>query len=311
MPYAQQDSCNKVSSPGPVYIADNNTLLTPPSLFQNAVPLYLPLTDQPNENGTLGYNNSHNGMINSASIPTSASTVELQYPVGTNSLPIDLRQKMLQLHLFSLKAKQREMGHELYYFYGLQANKLEGERTAELLQQQSFPWMLTSINCYYDIQHHSLIDRVEQSLKLLQGKTATPVDTSQVETINSFNNPPQLPTQPLQAQDMTTEKRKIKAPRNAKARFVSIFNPAALRIMTNWYERNKDYPYPSNETCEVIAKAGSIGIQQVKKWFSNKRTRDNNTKHLTDIANARHRRVKRSALDKVILMEPNKRQCVE
>ena len=52
----------------------------------------------------------------------------------------------------------------------------------------------------------------------------------------------------------------------------------AIRIMGNWYDRNIDHPYPTNETAEVIAKAGQITAEQVKKWFANKRMRSANTK---------------------------------
>ena len=66
-------------------------------------------------------------------------------------------------------------------------------------------------------------------------------------------------------------------------------NTIAHRIMNNWYERNKEHPYPSYETAEVIAKAGGITVEQVKKWFANKRLRLGNTKHITEIAKRRKR----------------------
>ena len=66
-------------------------------------------------------------------------------------------------------------------------------------------------------------------------------------------------------------------------------NCAAVRIMTNWYERNSEHPYPSYETAEVMAKAGGITVEQVKKWFANRRLRLGHTKHITQIAKRRKR----------------------
>lgn len=55
-------------------------------------------------------------------------------------------------------------------------------------------------------------------------------------------------------------------------------NLKAVRIMTEWYDRHEENPYPSKSEKEIIAKEGGISVTQVKSWFANKRNRSNNTK---------------------------------
>ena len=91
---------------------------------------------------------------------------------------------------------------------------------------------------------------------------------------------------PSAHQPKATPKQRPRAiiPRDKDCRFVSSLNPVAVRIMVNWYERNKSHPYPSSDTCTVMAKSGGITVEQVKKWFANKRRRNNNTKSVSELA---------------------------
>lgn len=55
-------------------------------------------------------------------------------------------------------------------------------------------------------------------------------------------------------------------------------NLKAVRIMTEWYDKHEENPYPSKAEKEVMSREGGISITQVKSWFANKRNRSNNTK---------------------------------
>lgn len=72
-------------------------------------------------------------------------------------------------------------------------------------------------------------------------------------------------------------------------------NPLATRIMENWYRKNTRHPYPSLDAAEVLANAGGITVEQVKKWFANKRLRNRNTRGKRELA--RLRRELRKQLD--------------
>ena len=59
--------------------------------------------------------------------------------------------------------------------------------------------------------------------------------------------------------------------------------------MERWYQHNEEHPYPNQDATQLLATAGSISPEQVKKWFANRRLRNGNTKDLTEIARRRKR----------------------
>ena len=60
--------------------------------------------------------------------------------------------------------------------------------------------------------------------------------------------------------------------------------------MNKWYERNKGLPHPSQETRELLAKAGRVGTERVQQWFQRKRERDQ-AKHETNILDNLKKRI--------------------
>ena len=63
----------------------------------------------------------------------------------------------------------------------------------------------------------------------------------------------------------------------------------AVQLMENWYHSNLHHPYPSATVCEALALSGSISVDQVKKWFGNKRSRQCNTRPRSEIAKRKFR----------------------
>ena len=181
---------------------------------------------------------------------------------------------------------------ELRHFYCLNAAELESQRHQALLAvATTLPWQHVGINSVYDHHHHGLIERVEQSLQLLETRSVNSKPLVKprchqpkmevTETPTTGLSPPQMsgPCQP----DIPPPTRVVRR---------SIIKPLsnlASCIMSNWYGRNKEHPYPSYETAEVLAKAGNINVEQVKRWFANRRQRTGNTKTLTEVADRRRR----------------------
>lgn len=197
---------------------------------------------------------------------------QLQYGVPNSTpqtcsqiMPLTVRISHLNLRLMKLlKTKAKHQVHELQNFYYLKSAELESDRFGSLNSTNGNPWMQTSTNDYFDHQHHYLIKRVEQSLAVIDEQlNASNKHTKESGTDVTLQTPPLAKT--------------------------SSINPVALRILTNWYDRNSEHPYPSYETAEVMAKAGNITVEQVKKWFANRRLRLGDTKHITDIAKRRKR----------------------
>ena len=180
-------------------------------------------------------------------------------------MPLTVRISHLNLRLMKLlQTKAKNQVHELQNFYYLKSAELESDRFGSLNSTNGNHWMQTSTNDYFDQQHHYFIKRIEQSLTLIEEQlNASKKHTKESTTVVTLPTPPLAKTSPI--------------------------NPVALRILTNWYERNSEHPYPSYETAEVMAKAGNITVEQVKKWFANRRLRLGDTKHITDIAKRRKR----------------------
>lgn len=47
----------------------------------------------------------------------------------------------------------------------------------------------------------------------------------------------------------------------------------AVTVLNQWFQLNRDYPYPDDERTEQLANEAGITQKQVKKWFANKRVR--------------------------------------
>lgn len=186
---------------------------------------------------------------------------------GCVAMPVTLRISMLNLKFMKLEQSCSNMQvKELQSFYLLKSSQLESDRYTSLSSAQGNFCMQTSTNNYFDVEHHSLIDRVEQSLKAIENSLAksTAKPRSATKTVDNSSKSSTVKTN-------------------------TILNPVALQIMSNWYDRNSEHPYPSYDTAEVMAKAGGISVEQVKKWFANRRLRKGDTKHITQIAKRRKR----------------------
>lgn len=76
--------------------------------------------------------------------------------------------------------------------------------------------------------------------------------------------------------------------RTVRRRVVKL-SEVATKVLTSWYDRNKEHPYPTHDTIKILATAGNLTIEQVQKWFSNRRMRDRTTKPMNVIAARRKR----------------------
>ncbi len=230
--------------------------------------------------------------------------------------PLSVRVGHLHLQFQTLRSQHPANIPALEGFYMEQAARIEDQRFSTLQHTQHTPWLMASINNYYDIQHHTLITRIENSLALLHTPTlsilaSTPKSSPKVKATNYNQHlsnamegsatselPPKTLTPTLPATP--------RAPPTQVFRKCSTLNPVAVRIMSNWYERNSEHPYPSYAAAEVMGKAGNITVEQVKKWFANRRRRQGDTKSIDEIA--RRRKRVRSDSSESILLTGAKRQ---
>lgn len=227
----------------------------------------------------------------------SALKTECEAPTGTPSalitatlgsqdscLPLSERLQILTDQFASLDGQMFQQVSQLHDTFRYHSNELEASRAAALAPVNCNPWLTASINSYYDCQHQALITRVQHSIRLVKDmRKDDPI------TCSSSTN--------------TNKNCTINANAKKKPSKECSLNPVAIKIMTNYYERNNEHPYPSYETAQILARAGGISIDQVKKWFANRRLRASNTKTLTQIAKRRraHKRQRSSSFESILL----------
>ncbi|KAK3102575.1 hypothetical protein FSP39_012311 [Pinctada imbricata] len=160
------------------------------------------------------------------------------------------REQRLQDRFNKLQAHYPGNVAELSEFYKQHAGAIERDRFEMLHKTPMSADHKQSVNMNYDIELHRIMDRVEQSVRLLE---------------DAYNSLP------------VVSSTRVIRPR-------PLLSKKAIRIMEDWYDRNLSHPYPTPEAISDIADKGEITTEQVKKWFANKRNRSNNTRTLTEIA---------------------------
>ena len=205
-------------------------------------------------------------MLRISMIPRHVIQLSMLYLVNSvqhilpSPMPLTVRISILNLQFMKLSSsKHKQQVIELQKYYFITSSEIETARYSALNSSSTNQLLQCSVNAHYDQQHSDLISRTEYSLNLIEQRLIQP-------------------KQPKTTESSAPHENSSKPTAN---------NTIAHRIMNNWYERNKEHPYPSYETAEVIAKAGGITVEQVKKWFANKRLRLGNTKHITEIAKRR------------------------
>ena len=173
-----------------------------------------------------------------ATDPDSVSPITNLLPSIYIGVPITVQVALLQVQFLSACSRNgRTKLDELQTFYDLQSAQIESERFQLLSQNRSDARLCESVNCYHDSEHRELIKMVEKSLGLLQGKRT--------------------------GDDAKTSTSTTRVPPDG----------SATQHMADWFDDNRNHPYPSPAVKYRMAEQGNISIAQVNKWFSNRRVR--------------------------------------
>ena len=187
------------------------------------------------------------------------------------TLPVTVRVSQINMRFLHLSShsSMRNQAFELQSFYVQTSVQLESARLTALGNVHGNPWLMNSVNAQYDLQHHGLRDRVEQSLKLVENKVAHPG---------------------VKVTNPTTK-------RSSKPRSITA---DAVCEMTSWYDQHADHPYPTRTELSVMAETCGISSEKVRKWFYNRRQRLGNVKTMGQIVNQR-KRGRTEDLDDILL----------
>lgn len=167
-----------------------------------------------------------------------------------NRPDIPTREQKLHVRFNKLSNTYPDAIHQLSGFYKYQSALIETERFRTLHGDMCSK---SYTNSHFDDEIHDIIDRVEKSVSLLEE-----ADMENKRTVTSRSRP--------------------------------LLSNNAIKLMSDWYNTHLEHPYPDPETIDVISKEGNVSLEQVKKWFANKRNRSCNTKRQCDIFNRKRKR---------------------
>jgi hypothetical protein len=51
------------------------------------------------------------------------------------------------------------------------------------------------------------------------------------------------------------------------------FSPAAVAVLKSWLDDHKNYPYPSSDEKDILARKTGLDVKQINTWFANNRKR--------------------------------------
>lgn len=156
------------------------------------------------------------------------------------------------LEMFSkLQPEYPDMVQQLSCFYRFHSASIDMERMNRL---QSCPskFLQQSLHVELDNQLRMIIDRVQSSLQLLASRSES---TKSSTTVRSR----------------------------------PVLCRRSLKVLEQWYQSHLEHPYPTAQQVEQLAEVSNLTVEQVKKWFGNKRSRARNTRSLTEIAKVKRR----------------------
>lgn len=174
-----------------------------------------------------------------------ARTSQFSMPeVYSEEMKLAMREKDIMQRLFSLRTLDNDGVHTVEKYYQTQTSAIDQERH-NVLSQMTLHDRRNSgaVQKYYNQKLMSLLECVEGKLVSL-------------ETI-------------LQNRGKKNDRGEKKS---------RMLPKAAVKLMEAWYQGNLENPYPSRESTLSMASEGGITVEQIRKWFANKRNRSRNDK---------------------------------
>ncbi|KAL4225600.1 hypothetical protein ACF0H5_016288 [Mactra antiquata] len=158
-------------------------------------------------------------------------------------MKLALREKDIMSRLYSLRVVDMDAATSIEQYYHSQTTVIDLERHNVLCQMAYDKKSSDSIHSYYNRKLLSLLECVEGKLFSAENKKCKGI------------------------------KRSLNCDRKSR-----LLPKHAVQIMQHWYEENLENPYPSREVTQSMASEGGVSVEQIRKWFANKRNRSRNNK---------------------------------
>ena len=163
--------------------------------------------------------------------------------VSTDQMKLAMHEKDILQRIFSLRAADVDGVDSVETYYKAQTTAIDHERHS-VLGQMTYDKSSQYVQKYYNRKLMSLLVSVEEKLVTLE------------------NN-----------------KSKNSGGKSRKSAQRSRLLPKhAVTLMETWYMENLENPYPPRETTVIMATEGGVTVEQIRKWFANKRNRSRNDK---------------------------------
>lgn len=174
------------------------------------------------------------------------SSVTIATPdVSSEDMKIAMREKDVLQRIFSLNAADVDGTESVQKYYQSQTAAIDHERHSVLRQMAYDKRSSESVQRYYNRKLSSLLESVEEKLASLENRK----------------------------QSGGKSRKKNHAEKKSR-----LLPKHAVTLMETWYQENLENPYPSRETTLHMASDGGISVEQIRKWFANKRNRSRNDK---------------------------------
>ena len=230
---------------------------------------------------------------------------EMFYSLVTEPCLQIFHREYLLTHLFErLESKHSAAVRDLSEYYVNRAVHIETQRYYAILNVE--PYQKRLLNDYFDRNLNVLMDHVESRLKnlnaannasnqpasVIQGSGSangtndvpkstgfstsggTVHVTNNMGSSNQATNVTHSSTQVSNSNQSTNNTdRGAAADVNVKRKSYAEQLRAA-KMLDEWYQRNRDFPYPNERTSQYLALQCGLSVTQVNKWIANKRHRD-------------------------------------
>ena len=177
---------------------------------------------------------------------TNSSPVRNETDDTCEDMKLALREKDISHRLFLAMETNKDAADEVEHYYQSQTSMIDLERHNVLCQRAYDRESTASINTYYNRKLVTLLGSVEHKLSAIESDNKSKPGTGKRCVMN--------------------QKKGRLLPKHA------------VNILESWYQENLENPYPVRDVTLSMASEGGITVEQIRKWFANKRNRSRNSK---------------------------------
>ena len=171
-------------------------------------------------------------------MPNGATGVPIPTDEPIEETKIAMREKHIRHRLLVMRSKDKDAAAQIEESYHAKMTVIDKERHHAIAMMACNQKIWAQINSYYNQKLLELMESVEQQLTTLE--ESKPNKSAAKDPNQKYRR--QLPKH-------------------------------AVKLLETWYNSHLKNPYPSKELTLSMSQKGGITVEQIRKWFANKRNR--------------------------------------